>query len=284
MRKRRGLILMVVGIVLAAAAGFMVLGVARQAAQQAARPAVVQPEPLKKVYVVVAEKDLPENVAISAQDISTKEFPADFAPAGAVAAPEYAVGKYTTARVFKGQILVAPQLAESRKTSQLSAKVPDGKVAMAVTLNDPLNNLGALRAGDRVDVLLSLDMNKAQSKQQGSGQAAAQGEAPQEQLSTQITMQAVEILNIGLPAGDATTTTENTQNRPSVQTAQQAAKTITFLLNPQDAVTLKFIKDSGGSIDLVVRSPEDKKVFQTTAVTIDTIYKQYKFRFAEPVK
>lgn len=284
MRKRRGLVIMLVGVALAVVSGLIVLGMARQAAAQAsARPATIQAEPIKKVYVVVAEKDIPENVAVSAQDVSTKEFPADFAPAGAVAAPENAVGKFTTSRIYKGQILVAPQLAEARKTSQLSARVPEGKVAMAVAVNDSLNNLGALRPGDKVDLLLTLDMTKATPKEQGGGQQAQNDERPQMMLATQITMQSVEILAIGLPAGD-TPTGSSSQAQAASQAAQQASKTITFLLNPQDAVTLKFIKDSGGTMDLVVRSPDEVRVFKTDAVTLDTIYKQFRFRFAEPIK
>ena len=287
MRKRRGLLFMLVGVVLAALSGVMILGLARQAADTKPPP-VAQPAPaeIKKVYVVVAQKDLPENVALSAEDVSTKEFPADFAPPGAIAAPEYAVGKYTTSRVYKGQILVAPLLAESRKTSQLSASVPEGKVAMAVNVNDALNSLGALRAGDRVDVLLTLDLTKGLPEKGGTTQGqqttATEG-LSQDKTSTQITMQNVEILAIGIPAGDVPTGAQG-QTQTQSQAQGQASKTITFILDPQEAITLKFIKDSGGIMDLVVRSPEDKRVVKTDAVTLDTIYQRFRFRFPEPLR
>jgi hypothetical protein len=80
---------------------------------------------------------------------------------------------------------------------------------------------------------------------------------PKELLSTQMTMQNVEILAVGAPAGD--------EPAPNAQTqaSRQAQRTITFLLDHQDAVTLKFVKDSGGTMDLVVRSPEDpEQIFQ----------------------
>ncbi len=293
MRKRRGLIFVLVGVLLAALSGVMILSVARRAAE-APKTVVVQPtpEPLKKVYVVVAEKDLPENVAVSAEDVSTKEFPADFAPAGAIAAPEYAVGKYTTSRVYKGQILVAPLLAETRKTGQLSVKVPEGKVAMAVNVNDALNSLGALRAGDRVDIMLTLDLAKGMpDKQSGgtaapagqSGTTAAQQDVPQSKLSTQLTMQNVQILAVGAPAGDLTANAQGQAAAPS-QASRDAARVITFLLDPQDAVTLKFVKDSGGVMDLVVRAPEDTRVARTDAVTLDASYQKFRFRFPEPIR
>ena len=281
MRKRRGLLFMLVGVALAALAGVMILGMARRAAE-APQPTAPEPAPIKKVYVVVAEKDIPENVAISAQDISTKEFPAEFAPAGAVAAPEYAVGKYTTSRVYKGQILVAPLLAEARKSGQLSARVAEGKVAMAVIVVDAMNSLGALRPGDKVDILLTLDLAKGMAEKPSGGEQAKE-ETPQQKLSTQLTMQNVEILAIGVPAGDAPTGATG-QTQVQSQASQQASKTITFLLDHQDAVTLKFIKDSGGTMDLVVRSPEDKRLVKTDAVTLDAIYQQFRFRFPEPIR
>ena len=54
--------------------------------------------------------------------------------------------------------------------------------------------------------------------------------------------------------------------------------------DPQDAVTLKFIKDSGGVMDLVVRAPNDTKLAKTDAVTLDSIYQKFRFRFPEPLK
>ena len=279
MRKRRGLLILLIGVALAAVSGLMILGTARQAAQ-ASPPAAIQTEPLKKVYVVVAAKDIAENVAVSAEDVAAQEFPADFAPAGAVAAPEYAVGKYTTSRVYKGQILVAPLLADGRRLSQLSAKVPTGKVAMAVTVNDSLNALGALRAGDAVDILLTLDLAKGMPKQDGGpAQGSQSAEVPEQLLSTQVTMQNVEILGVGAPAGDAPATGQQAQR----ETPQQIARTITFLLDHQDAVTLKFVKDSGGTMDLVVRSPEDKALAKTDAVTLDTMFRQFRFKLPEPI-
>jgi len=260
-------------------------------ASEVAPPPAPQAETVKRVYVVVAEKDISENVAVSAEDVSTQEFPASFAPAGAIAAPEYAVGKYTTSRVYKGQVLVAPLLAETRQASQLSQKVQDGKLAFAVTFNDAMNTLGALRAGDRVDLLLTIDLMKGVPKKQATQATGQQGQQAQQTteeleaaLVSQLTMQNVEILAVGAPAGDVVgdATNSGTQNASSQN--QQLNKTLTFLLDPQDAVTLKFIKDSGGIIDIAVRAPNDTMVSKTDPVALDTIYQKYRFRFPQPLK
>ena len=288
-RQRRGLIFLLVGVLLAVTSGVLILGMARRASE-IAPPVVTTPEVVTRVYVVVAEKDIAENIAVSAEDVSTKEFPADFAPAGAIAAPEYAVGKYTTSRVYKGQILVAPLLSETRRASQLSQKIQDGKLGVAVTFNDAMNTLGALRAGDHVDLLLTIDLMRGVAKQQttqtNGQQAQQQQQQTTQQLDTamvsQITMQNVEILAVGTPAGDVVGDATSTQN--TNQQSQASSKTLTFLLDPQDAVTLKYIKDSGGIIDIAVRAPNDVTISKTDAVGLDTIYQQFRFRFPQPLK
>lgn len=290
MRKGRGLLFIVAGLLLAALAAAMVYQSAQRAAQvQQQQPAVAPAAPVKKVYVVVADRDIPENVAITTKDVVTKEFPTEFAPEGAIAAPEFAVGKYTTSRIYKGQILVSPLLAETRKTSALAARLPDGKVAMAVNVNDAMNSLGALRAGDKVDILLTLDLSKGVASTQSGqrqGQTAQNEPLPPSLMSTQLTIQNAEILAIGLPAGDAPAAQGQTRADADAQTraAQQASKTITFLLDHQDSVTLKFIKDSGGIMDIILRGPEDKRLVKTEAVTLDAIYQQFRFRFPEPLR
>ena len=274
MRKRRGFLFILVGIALALASGYMVLLIARQSAATAA----AQVQPVQKVYVVAAAKDLPENVAISSGDVTTKEIPADFAPPGAIATTDVAIGKYTTTRVYSGEIIVTPLLAESKKSSALASLVPEGKVAMAVTIDDPLNSLGVLRPGDHVDILLTLDMSKLASTTLNP-QTSTQSDN-RSQLVSQLTMQDVEILSVGVPAGDVPTTTNGSSQ---TQPPPQQAKTITFLLDHQDAVTLKYVKDSGGVIDLVLRGPNDQDLAKTEAVGMDTIYKEFGFRFVQPV-
>lgn len=287
MRKTRGLLFILIGIILALGAAYMVVNISRQAAAQAR----VQPTPVPKVYVVTAKKDIAENVAISSDDLTRQELPAALAPPGAIASSDIAVGKYTTAPIYKGEILVAPLLADTKKSSALAAEIPDGKVAMAVTVNGALNSLGVLRPGDHVDILLTLDL-KDIVPQSANGSKNAQ-ELPDEK-STQLTMQNVEILSIGAPAGSSPsynseqgrslTSAPTPAPAPVASQTQAQSRTIVFLLDRQDAVTLKFIKDSGGIMDLVLRSPTDNKVAETKAETLDSIYREFHFRFAQPVK
>jgi Flp pilus assembly protein CpaB len=366
MRKTRGVLFVLVGLLLAGLAGYAVLSYAKQAADNAevnakanaaaaAATAVASiqatPTPIPKVYVVVATDDLAPNVAITELDVAQKEIPADFAPLDAIASTDIAVGKYTTSQIFRGQILVAPLLTATRPPQSFAEKVPPGKVAMSVVVGDAMDDIGALHPGDRVDILLSLDLKQladlaTPTTNQPSAAPNGPNAVPTEvELSTQLTMQNVEILAIGAPPALATVVSGRPQVTPTgspvaegtpttgtpvagtpeagapvlggalsgaqatgtpgtatpvatgtpagtpvptgtaTPQSQQDLRTITFLLDRQDAVTLKFIKDSGGTMDLVVRSTADEKLApQTEAVTLDTIFRKFSFRFVQPVQ
>ena len=296
MRRTRGILFILIGIILALGAAYMVMNMSNQATTTA----VATPTPVPKSYVVVAQRDIPENVAVSSDDLTQQELPTDLAPPGAIAAPEIAVGKYTTTTIYKGEIIVSPLLADNKRVNLLAQQIPDGKVAMAVTVNDTLNSLGVLRPGDHVDIILTLNIAAILPKTPTSGNGAAQSSGNQvstadlasAQNTTQLTLQNVQILAIGAPAGEPAanppssgTSGNSTQPTPTPRPTPGviSPKTITFLLNHQDAVTLKFIKDSGGTMDLVLRSPTDNKVAETNAETLDSIYREFHFKFTQPV-
>ena len=45
----------------------------------------------------------------------------------------------------------------------------------------------------------------------------------------------------------------------------------------------KFIKDSGGTIDLVLRSTEDQQVVRTDAMTMDSLVERFRYRVPQPI-
>jgi len=70
---------------------------------------------------------------------------------------------------------------------------------------------------------------------------------------------------------------------PSASQPGPNAKTISVLVDHQDALIIKFIKDGGGTIDLVLRSSEDQQVVRTDAVTMDSLVERFRFRVPQPV-
>src|SRR5580765_834317 len=113
MPKRSGIILIAVGLALALLSAIAVVGVARQAT--AASQAQV-----RQVSVVVAARDIPDQTLITADALTIKPFPADFAPPGAYSTTGDLIGKYSKGFLSNGQIVVAGQAIQAPQTKNMS--------------------------------------------------------------------------------------------------------------------------------------------------------------------
>jgi pilus assembly protein CpaB len=280
MRKRTGTMIMLAGVVLAVVAGMLVLGMTQQT--RAERLAQVE-----QVLVVMAAREIPDGGAVAADALTMQAFPADFVPAGAIADPEQAIGKYTTTRITTGQIVLTNQLSATKRVGALSLSVPSGKVAVALPMSDLMSITGAIKANDRVNILLTINLKEIQLDEllaEGSDSVTAVGASSNARNPvTQTTLQNVEVLAIGQGVDDGSngngtsaTTSGNTANG-----RQQGA--VVLLLDPQDALVLKYAKDSGGIVDLALRAPEDTAQVTTEPVTIDRLFEMFNFVRPEPV-
>ena len=64
--------------------------------------------------------------------------------------------------------------------------------------------------------------------------------------------------------------------------APPGTKLAAFVLDPQEAVLAKFIRDSGGTMDLVLRSRGAQDVSTTEPVNVDTVVDRFRFRAQAP--
>jgi pilus assembly protein CpaB len=262
--KRTGPFLIVSGLVLAGLAAVLVIGIARQAT--AASRAQI-----RQVAVVTTTKDIADQIQITADALEVKPFPADFAPPGAFSTTDDLVGKYAQGFLPKGQVVVASQVRLAPAAPLMSDRITPGMVVMWLPMPDVLANSNVLKPGDHVDLLLTAPLTASTEKQ-------AQA------LSTQTTLQNVEVYRIGdEELGVSSTATLDTGNQaPSTIGSTSSAKTgrqaVGLLLNHQDAVVVKFVKDSGGTLDLVTRSADDPQIVRTDGVTLDVLTEQFRFR------
>lgn len=266
------------GLVLAALTGVVVMGIARQAAAASTAP-------VRQLQIVVASRDILEQTQVTADALEVKLFPADFAPAGAFSTRDDIVGKFARSFVPKGQIVVGGQLQLAPAAPNLSDRIPAGMVVMWLPMPDVLMNDNVLKPGDHVDVLLTAPMK-----------ADTDADRQQSGLSTQTTLQNVEIYRIGDDElnGVAPAKPNDANSKTGSQAGGSAAaanasfrtgrKAIGFLVDHQDAVTMKFVKDAGGTIDLVSRSAEDQQTVRTEGVTLDSLADRFRFRIPQPVQ
>ena len=261
-RKRFGVILIVLGVLLALAVGAVVYLQTEEAAK------IARQVPTQEV--VVALNDLPERLAISASSVALTKVPVDLVPPERAASLSDVVGKYPLTRVYKGEILLQPKLADTSGQTGPSFALKQGFVAITYAGNDLMTPTGAIRPGDRVDILLTLPLPRPTTGT-GSGGSSNQPPPPIPQV-TQTLVQNVEVLRVG--------------SFPSSGQPEGAAagRGITFQVSHQDALVLKWAKDSGGTIDLALRHPSDKEPVDTEAITANYVLRNFKFVLAEPLE
>ena len=160
---KRGRWIVVIGVVLAIAAGGAAFYLINQAQQQAGQGS------LQKVSVVVAARPIPARKPVEADDLVVREIPIDDTNADAIAVrrPEDLLGRVLSVTVFQGQMLTTNMLASTATGGQFSILEPGETVspeseawrAVAMTVPDNMAVGGLVTAGMTVDVFLSAQVN-----------------------------------------------------------------------------------------------------------------------------
>ncbi len=276
MKRRRGVLWLLAGLVLAIAAA----GISYFAFQQAMAERASAVEEPSTQTVVVAKQLINERAVIRLADISTEERPIEEVPSGAVFKTEDAVGRIATRSMQPGQILLTQYLIESFSPTGIEAAdiitesvnfneaLGEDLVGFAFPVTDRLSQEGILLAGDHVDLLFSTDVV---GQQEGSGGKVSI-----------YAIQDVEILQvIYMPAP----TEEGDEKKPSeaVEEAPLVPKTLIMAMEPQDAVVLKYAIDTESPLDVVLRAADNERFFDVDAVHINTISERYRFTAPRPL-
>lgn len=108
----------------------------------------------RTVAVLVAVHDVRAGAQLGGQDVEVRRVHQDSVPAGALAAPDDAVGRYVAWPLTAGEPVLARMLRASRSGMALAADltVPDGYRAIAVPVQPAGAVGGMLQPGDHVDV------------------------------------------------------------------------------------------------------------------------------------
>jgi len=246
MSRRRGSIFIGAGIVLALLTGVLVFRMLRQTAPAAVTAEAPAASAGATVALPVAAQPLSAGQTISTTDIVERRYPADLVPAGVVTDTSTLVGQAVGEAVQPGELFRASQLGDTEQ--RLSQELEPNKVAITFPILDPLlQQGGAINEGDHVDVLLTLDVTEAER----SGK------------STSITLQNIRVLRV---------------MRGSGADSAAPAQGLVLEMTSQEALIAKHIKDSGGVIDLALRSPQDEQPFAAESINRDYLLDRYRFR------
>jgi Flp pilus assembly protein CpaB len=163
---RRGKFIVILGVVLALAAGGAAFFLINQAQQQAGQSG------LKTVGVVVAARPIPARKPVEADDLTVRQVPLDPTNSDAIIVkqPDQVIGRVLAVSVLQDQMITLNMLASTATGGQFSILEPgetigpDSEAWRAVSLTVPDDRAvgGLLQPGMTVDVFTSATVNVPQ--------------------------------------------------------------------------------------------------------------------------
>jgi pilus assembly protein CpaB len=113
--------------------------------------------------VVVAAADITEGMTLTEATLAVVQLPVAAVPAGSYGSPDSVVGRVSRLPIFKGEAIVPGRLAPEGTAGGIEVKIPPGKRAMSIRIDDVSGLSGMVQPNSRVDVMLTtLDANGGQ--------------------------------------------------------------------------------------------------------------------------
>jgi pilus assembly protein CpaB len=234
---KRALWSLLIGLVLAVVA---VVGVSRMLGEQPEAQA-----PFKVVSVVVAAHDLSFGTELDKAVLTVKDWPENSLPQGSFAKIEDVLGDGTEPRVALKPIVTGEPVLASKVTgfgakATMSTALPEGKRAFSVRVNDISGVGGFLLPGDRVDVLLTRQIDEK--------------ERDKLDQVTDVILQNVVVRGIDQIA-------DEDRNKP------QVVKAVTLEVTPEDAQKLALAQQVG-ELSLALRNVATNDTAKTRSVRV----------------
>lgn len=185
-----------------------------------------QPDDL--ITVVRAKMDIARDSVVASEMVQIVKIPAKFTHPDALREPQDVVGKIAVNNIAAGEDILAGELLSSQDSNQrLAYQVPQDKRAVSIGINDISGVAGYIEAGDRVDVMATIDV-------------PSQGE---EVTCTVLALQDIPVLAVG----SATNLKEK---------GGESLRTLTLAVSPEEAQPLVLASERG-TLRLTLRSPVD---------------------------
>lgn len=202
------------------------------------RPAV------ETVSVVVVTADIARGLTLTADKLTTREWPKDAVPKGALMVLADAVDRTVSTSLVKDELLLESKLAPKGAGKGMAAVIPPGMRAVTIqTPNVATGVAGFILPGNKVDVLLTMG---------GSGSNDTTGGG-----STITLLQNVEILAVDQRIEAPT---DNKVNASEL-------RSVTLLVVPSDAAKLD-LGQNKGTLRLALRNPSDKGMEEVPTATL----------------
>jgi pilus assembly protein CpaB len=228
-----------------------------------------------KTTVVVVTRDLVLGDTIAGTDVELASVPVEIAPRTAIDNLEEVVGKIIKTDLVQGEMVLSHNLADpTNKNKDLSFILSEDQVLMAFPADDLMSREDMVQRGDIVDIFASFQQK---IKTVGDITAiAGELQEPEERTFTVDALQKVSVTALVLEVTEQDTDPNlmQDQNNQDSSTLTTRVKAYLLALNPQDALILKHLKDTGAIFDIVLRAPTSTVQFDLTPV-----YEEYIIEF-----
>jgi Flp pilus assembly protein CpaB len=275
--KRRSLLWFVASALLALLAGVLAV-----VFLQRGEPSEETPVP--EQLVVVARSPIAENEVIRIDYVSL-EARDDF-PSGAAVEVGDVVGGTALRDIAQGQVILMQDIRIITGTSDLPFLLGDDTIAVALVADDILSQWGAVMPGDHVDVLFTLDVilekpmyiDDIRTVEEAQLYSQIERDQSMDNVSV-LTLQNLEVLQI---IEEPQLDEEQAQQQEEAPQLPQRA--LILKVDPQDAVVLKYLRDTIGSVDLALRSPDNEALFNVQPVNINYLMLRYGIVLPQPLE
>ena len=252
--------LLIVGVLLAVIAFALAFFVLSQASSSSASQAAVQPAPGPVGHVLLAKTKVPTLTQINNAHAALQQYfneepvgqylkahngyiPSDYVQGTAGLEALLAQGtRHLATELSNGDPLLASELITNTAPGAVdySSLLSKGEVAETIAVQPVAAGNGNIQVSDHVDLLVTYNKLPLQ----GSAPrlpGIERSTSPANTSETQTTLQNLRVLNV-------------------------AGTNYTLALTHQDALVLKWVKDTNGTVDLVVRAGDDSGSYRTTAI------------------
>lgn len=184
--------------------------------------------------VIVAVQDLPLGDPINLQWVKEEDWPKGKVPPGAITRKEDLEKRRPKTRIFAGTVVLDNQLfGKGEAENTVGQHIPPGYRVVPIEVNSVSGAGGMVRPGDRVDLLLSVQVNPGKHIHE---------------TSTRTILQDVKVFAV-----NDRFRLEDDESDKSI-----AIKTVSLLVTPEQAQKVTLATELG-TIRLVLRSPEDQE-------------------------
>lgn len=251
--RRRRLVLIVLGVTLALAAGFGAFQLASTGNQSAQ---------VIREAVLVAARDIPARTPITPDDVTIRQVPIDEVLAQSYREVGQVVGRLTSIPIYADQQITPNLFATTTADAEFSILGPDEVVtedspvwrAVAVQIPDDRAVGGEIRAGQHVDLIVSVAIEVLAIDPEGNYQVVetATQEGLQSGKATKLTFQDLEVLKSDTDSQLYLLKVDLHQAEQIAHVIQEAPDSFTLVLRPDEDTRAVNALEYGETTDRLV--------------------------------